>query len=143
LYDAWPGGLYGSPAMAGARPGAPIAAAWAVMNYLGEEGYLRLARVVMETTKRLREGIAAIAPLAILGNPPASLLAFGSDALDVFAVGDAMDDKGWHLDRQSNPDALHMMVTPNHARIADEFLRDLRESVQRHAPSRGKQARYS
>jgi glutamate/tyrosine decarboxylase-like PLP-dependent enzyme len=143
IYDAWPGGLYGSPAMAGARPAAPIAAAWAVMSYLGENGYKRLARTVVDTTRRLREGIAATAPLAVLGDPPASLLAFGSDALDIFAVADAMDDKGWHLDRQKDPDALHMMVTPNHARIVDEFLSDLRAAVQHGAPSRGKQARYS
>ena len=29
LYDDWPSGLYGSPAIAGARPAAPIATAWA------------------------------------------------------------------------------------------------------------------
>jgi glutamate/tyrosine decarboxylase-like PLP-dependent enzyme len=143
FYDAWPGGMYGSPAMAGARPAAPIAAAWAVMRYLGEEGYLRLARTVMETTRRLREGIAAIPPLEIIADPPASLLAFGSDEIDVMAVGDVMDDKGWHLDRQKNPTALHMMVTPNHARIVDEFLRDLGAAVRHHGPSRGKGARYS
>jgi hypothetical protein len=36
-----------------------------------------------------------------------------------------------------------MMVTPNHARIVDDFLADLRVAVERHGPSRGKQARYS
>ncbi|HEY5011969.1 MAG TPA: aminotransferase class V-fold PLP-dependent enzyme, partial [Acidimicrobiia bacterium] len=32
LYDDWPSGLYGSPAMAGARPAAPIATAWAAIT---------------------------------------------------------------------------------------------------------------
>ncbi len=49
----WPGGLYGSPTLAGSRPGGAIAAAWAVLNYLGVEGYTRLARIVMDTTERL------------------------------------------------------------------------------------------
>ena len=61
------------------------------------------------------------------------------------AVGDAMDDRGWHLDRQKRPDALHLMVTPNHARIVDRFLSDLRDSVATatKAKSRGVEARYS
>jgi glutamate/tyrosine decarboxylase-like PLP-dependent enzyme len=143
LYDQWPGGLYGSPAMAGARPAAPIAAAWAVMQYLGEQGYVRLARVILDTTKKLCAGIDAIPELHVWGKPDASLVAFGSEQVDISAVGDVMDDKGWHLDRQVNPAALHMMVTPNHAKVADQFLADLRAAVAHHGPSRGVKARYS
>ncbi|MFY0575922.1 pyridoxal phosphate-dependent decarboxylase family protein [Cystobacter fuscus] len=43
-FAGWSGGLYASPSMAGTRPGGAIAAAWAVLKYLGEEGYLRLSR---------------------------------------------------------------------------------------------------
>jgi hypothetical protein len=72
-----------------------------------------------------------------------SLLAFGSDTLDIMAIGDGMDDRGWHLDRQTAPPALHMMVTPNHAKIVDVFLADLRAAAGTTAPSRGVEARYS
>ena len=34
----WPGGIYASPAALGSRPGAPLAASWAVMVMLGKEG---------------------------------------------------------------------------------------------------------
>jgi glutamate/tyrosine decarboxylase-like PLP-dependent enzyme len=143
LYDQWPGGLYGSPAMAGARPAAPIAAAWGVMNYLGEDGYLRLTTTLWETTQKIRSGIEAIPELHLWGDPDLTLLAFGSESVDVMAVGDAMDDKGWCLDRQQNPSALHMMISPNHHKVADQFLRDLQDAVKRHGKSRGEQARYS
>lgn len=143
LYDGWPGGLYGSPAVAGARPAAPVAAAWAVMHYLGEAGYTRLTRVLMDTVTTLRTGIEAIPGLRIWGNPDASLIAFGSESIDIAAVGDVMDDRGWHLDRQTDPAALHMMVTPNHAKIADPFLSDLRYAAEHHGESRGVAARYS
>jgi glutamate/tyrosine decarboxylase-like PLP-dependent enzyme len=143
LYQDWPGGTYGSMALAGARPGAPIAAAWAVLHHLGEEGYLRLARELRETALRLRAGIEAIPGLRVLGDPAMSVLAFGSDSLDVFAVGDAMDDRGWHLDRQRGPDALHLMLSPIHARVADAFLADLRAAAAHRGPSRGREARYS
>lgn len=143
LYDRWPGGLYGSYAMAGARPALPIATAWAVMNYLGVEGYLRLASVIRETTTRLKEGIETIDGLSVIGEPVMSVFAFGSDAFDISSVGDAMDERGWHLDRQMNPTALHLMVTPNHAKVVDQFLADLAESVASRSESKGKQARYS
>jgi glutamate/tyrosine decarboxylase-like PLP-dependent enzyme len=145
-YSDWPGGGYASFAMAGARPAAPIAAAWAVLHYLGEEGYLRLAQVLLDTTQRLREGIAAIPGLQIIGNPEMTLFAFGADpdhALDIFAVGDAMDERGWCLDRQQDPDALHLMVSPEHARVVDAFLADLREATKTRDPSRGTKARYA
>ncbi len=143
LYDKWPGGLYGSPALAGARPGAPIAAAWAVMNYLGFDGYERLAATLMDTVDKLRKGIKSLAGLQIWGDPPASVLAFGSSSIDIMAVGDVMDDKGWHLDRQESPPALHMMVTPGHADVADAFLDDLAYAVNNHGASKGKEARYT
>ncbi len=143
LYSDWPGGLYGSFAMAGARPAGPIAAAWAVIRSLGEEGYLRLARRVRDATRALRQGIEAIPELQVWGDPVMGVFAFGSPSLDVMAVGDVMDDRGWHLDRQKGPDALHLMVSPEHEKVADAFLADLRAAVASHGPARGKEARYS
>ena len=127
----WSGGLYGSPTMTGSRPGGAIAAAWAVMNYLGEEGYLRLAKVIMDTTRTIQNGINATDGLHVLGSPAMSVFAFGSDdpAVSIHTVGDALDAKGWHPDRQSKPPALHVMVTPAHGGVADDFIADLRDAV--------------
>ena len=69
IYTEWPGGIYASPSMAGTRPGGAIAAAWAAMKSLGEDGYLKLAQQIMETTKELISGIKSIPELSILGNP--------------------------------------------------------------------------
>lgn len=142
IYEGWPGGLYGTRAVQGARGGGPIAAAWAVMRYLGTEGYLRLAETVWETTQKLRDGVAAVEGLEIVGNPDGSVFAFTSSDGDVFAVGDAMDDRGWHLDRNQLPDALHLMVTPNHASVADRFLADLRDAAALGGSRRASDARY-
>jgi glutamate/tyrosine decarboxylase-like PLP-dependent enzyme len=128
-YGDWPGGLYGSPSMTGTRPGGAIAAAWAVMQYLGEEGYVDLARVTMETTDRLRRGVSEIPGLRVLGDPTMSVFAFASDTVDVYVLGDAMEKRGWKLDRQQRPPCLHLMVTPAHAAVASEFLSDLRACV--------------
>ena len=126
----WPGGLYGSPTMTGSRPGAAIAASWALLHYLGEEGYLRLTRTTMETTRELMDGINAIPGLVVRGEPDMSVLAFGSDSLDSYALCDAMGDRGWDLERLQKPPNLHLVVTPAHKDAAKPFLTDLRDSVQ-------------
>ncbi len=146
LYDAWPGGTYGSFGMTGARPSAPIAAAWAVLHHLGRDGYLALARRLRESVRALREGITAIPGLRLLGDPVMSVLAFAAEGFDVFALGDRMDARGWHLDRQKNPDALHLVLSPEHDRVLERFLADLRESAREAASgprAGGREARYS
>lgn len=124
-YTDWPGGIYASPTMAGTRPGGAIAAAWAIMQHLGEEGYLRIAQQVMETAVALRHGINQIPGLKILGDPPMSLMAIGSDNLNIYEVGDEMGVHGWHLDRQQFPPSLHLTINYAHINQASAFLHDL------------------
>ena len=129
VYPDWPGGIYASPTMSGTRPGGAIAAAWAIMNYLGEEGYLAISDTVMRTTTKLRDGIIAIPGLKILGDPVMSILAIGSDSLNIYEVADEMTARGWYLDRQQFPSSLHLTVTHAHAQSADAFLCDLERAV--------------
>lgn len=125
----WPGGLYGSPTMTGSRPGAAIAASWALLHYLGEEGYLRLTRTTMETTRTLIQGINDIPGLVVRGEPDMCVLAFGSDTLDSYALCEAMAKRGWDLERLQKPPNLHLVVTPAHEKAAKPFLADLREAA--------------
>jgi glutamate/tyrosine decarboxylase-like PLP-dependent enzyme len=124
VHADWPGGVYGTPSLLGARPGGAIAAAWAVMNYLGEEGYTEIVASTMQTTRRLIEGARAIPGLGVLGEPDATIFAIGG-SLNVFALGDALKRRGWHLDPQQLPPALHVTVSPGHARVVEPFLQDL------------------
>ena len=124
----WSGGLYGSPTMTGSRPGAAIAASWALMNYLGEEGYLERVKTTMDTTKKIIEGINQIPGLVVRGEPAMSVLAFGSDEFDSYALCDAMTARGWELERLQKPKNLHLVITPNHDQAADQLLADLREA---------------
>jgi glutamate/tyrosine decarboxylase-like PLP-dependent enzyme len=140
IFDRWPGGLYGSATSAGTRPAAPIAAAWATINHLGEDGYLRLADRVRAASRRFRDGIAAIAGLQVTGDPVPGVLEISSPTLDMAAVGDVMDDRGWHLDRQQG--GLHAIISPSHLAVAGEFLADLAHAAAHHGESRGVAARY-
>lgn len=129
VYPDWPGGIMASTTMAGTRPGGPIAAAWAAMMSLGRAGYRRHAEQVMGTTRRFLEGIRAIPGLRVLGEPAIGVFAYTADELEIFAIADAMEVRGWHIDRQQRPDCIHLMINPNHAAIVEDYLRDLAESV--------------
>jgi glutamate/tyrosine decarboxylase-like PLP-dependent enzyme len=148
LFDGWPGGMYGSATTAGTRPAAPIAAAWATVSHLGLEGYLRLADQVRAVAHRFRRGIEGIEGIHVTGDPVPGVLEIaadtepgtGDEVLDIGAVGDVMDDRGWHLDRQNG--GLHAILSPSHVAVADEFLADLAAAVVSHGESRGVEARY-
>lgn len=130
-YTGWPGGLYGSPAAAGSRPGGIIAAAWASMLAMGQNGYTELARDLMQTTAELQRGIREISGLKIIGTPHACIFAVGSDDFDILAVGDGLSKKGWHIERQQHPNSLHFTVTARHLEHYVDFLKDLAEVVDR------------
>jgi sphinganine-1-phosphate aldolase len=148
LFDRWPGGLYGSATTAGTRPAAPIAAAWATVTHLGLDGYLDLADRVRVASRRFRAGIDGIDGVHVTGDPVPGVLEIAADVdpvtgepvLDMGAVGDVMDDRGWHLDRQQG--GLHAILSPSHVGVAEEFLADLSAAVSAHGESRGVEARY-
>lgn len=129
VYSGWTGGIYASPAVSGTRPGGAIAAAWAVMNHLGEEGYLKIAKQVMGAAEKVRKGVEAIDGVYIISNPHMSVMAVASDRFDIFNIGDELTLKGWHIDRQQNPNSLHLTISYGNVGRMDEFLADLNEAV--------------
>jgi glutamate/tyrosine decarboxylase-like PLP-dependent enzyme len=125
----FPGGIYASPTLLGTRPGGPIAAAWAALQGLGEAGYLELTRAAVDAAERLADGIAAIPGLALVTRGDATIVAWTSETVDVFAIADRLEARGWSVDRMHRPTAIHLTVTANHAPIVDAYLADLRASV--------------
>lgn len=127
----WPGGMYFSPTLAGSRPGGLSAACWAAMVSLGERGYLDATRQILEAAAFIKRGLAAIPELRILGDP-LWVVAFTSDALDIYRVLEGMTHKGWNLNGLHKPAAVHLAVTLRQAQagVAERFLVDLREVVE-------------
>jgi sphinganine-1-phosphate aldolase len=135
VFDDWLGGFYASSGMQGTRAGLPMATAWATLHHLGTEGYLRLTRATLDTRTRFVDGVRAIPGLSVLGEPEAQCVAVSvaagyEGALDVFAVGDALLARGWHVDRQKPPDSLHATVSAGNAPVIEEFLTDLAACVE-------------
>jgi glutamate/tyrosine decarboxylase-like PLP-dependent enzyme len=127
----WSGGIYASPSMPGTRSGGAIAAAWTSLHALGEEGYLELARKAMNAARALKEGLAEIPELEVLGEPPATIVTYGSrdKRVSIYAVADKLEELGWTVDRQQKPESIHCTLTANHDGKIAGYLDDLRAAV--------------
>jgi sphinganine-1-phosphate aldolase len=127
----WPGGIYASPSALGTRSGGTIAAAWAALISLGEKGYLHHTRLGMQATQQLMAGVREIPGLALIGEPAGTIFAYRSvdPSVDLYAVGDQLASKGWHVDRQQKPATIHLTVTSQHCDYFEAYLADLREAV--------------
>lgn len=133
-FDDWLGGFYASPNLQGTRSGLPMATAWAVMQHLGIEGYLRLTAATLRNADQMRAGIAAIDGLRVLGGGTYHLVAMAADPaskrrVDIFALGDALLKRGWFHDRQTPPDSLHSTVSNGNSGAMEKYLADLAECV--------------
>ncbi len=129
----WTGYTVVNPTVQSTKSAGPLAAAWAALHFIGDEGYLELARRMRDATQRVRAGIEAIPGLRILGNPDMNLVAFTSDELNVFHVIDEMKRRGWYIQPQlgfhGSKENVHLSIQPSNARWADAFLADLSEAT--------------
>ena len=129
--EDWLGGIYASPSIAGSRPGALIAACWAALVTVGENGYVGATKKIVSCARTIAEGIKDIDGLKLCGDPQAMVVAFtASKSLDIYAIGDQMTVKGWNLNTLQYPAAIHICCTLLTADYADEFLNDLSGAVE-------------
>jgi glutamate/tyrosine decarboxylase-like PLP-dependent enzyme len=128
---SWAGGLYFSPTFAGSRPGALSAACWAALVTMGERGYLEATRRILEAATRVKEGIAKIDGLAVIGDPLWNV-AFTAEDVDVYRVLDVLGHHGWSLNGLQDPASIHLCVTLRHTQpgVVERFLADLAAAVE-------------
>ena len=123
-----------NPTILSTKTGGPLAGAWAVLNYLGEEGYKKIVSEVQDATERMMAGVDAIPELKVMVKPDMCLFAFTSDTLDMFQLTDAMLAKGFTVQSQfakpAAPRNIHISVQYSAVDNVDAFLAALRESVE-------------
>ena len=127
----WAGGIYASATLLGSRSGGPIAAAWTALNSIGQKRYRELAIEVMSGADRLKGAIASIPELELIGSPCMNILAFTTrkNRPDIFVVGDALEEKGWYVDRQQRPNCIHVTVMPHNIPVLEAYITDLKAAV--------------
>ncbi|MCB9555320.1 MAG: aspartate aminotransferase family protein [Deltaproteobacteria bacterium] len=130
----WTGYTFVNQAMQSSRLGGPLAAAWAVLNYVGDEGYLDISRRMIADTDRLIAGIKAVDGLDIFGDPQFSMVAFyTTDGTDALVVADEMSMRGFQLQGQIGnrglPSTVHVSLHQGNGRQIDAFIQALNESM--------------
>lgn len=125
-FDAgpWPLGRMITPSLAGTRPGGAIAAAWAVMNFLGVEGYKQKQSEVVQARESIEAGVKRLG-FKVFGKPQLGILAFAHPDVDALRIYAQMHKRGWFTAALVDPHALHLMLSPKHNDVAREYLADL------------------
>ena len=133
--SSWSGYTVINPTVQSTKSAGPVAGAWAALHFLGDDGYLEIARAVRDATARLALGIDRLPDLRVLGRPDMNLVAFASDGPSVFHVADEMKERGWYVQPQlafgSSPANLHLSVNPASVRWVEALLADLRDCVEK------------
>lgn len=130
LRPRWSGGAYSSPGLAGSRSVGLLAATWASLVSLGREGFRRYAKQIFETSFAMQEEVTRHSELCLMGKPT-FCFSFTSDVFDIYHLNDFMRTKGWRLNGQQHPNAIHMCVTRPQTRpgLVETFGRDLADGV--------------
>jgi sphinganine-1-phosphate aldolase len=84
---------------------------------------------MMNVRDRLVSGIDSIDGLHVLGEPDMTVIAFGSDTLNVYALADVLQERKWYVERQHLPPSLHLMVSPRHKLVVEAFIEELAEAT--------------
>lgn len=124
----WPGYPVVNPTMLGSRSAMSLAAAWAVIEYLGPDGFTTLTDRSRSATDTLRQCVSGITGLRVVGEPVGPLFAVTSDIavpardrVDPHLWADAVGERGWVLQpqpglaQQHGPDlprTTHLTITP-------------------------------
>ncbi len=133
----WPGYTVVNPTASSSKTGGPMAAAWAVLHYLGEDGYKGIVKEVMDATTLVVDGINSIEGLKINGSPDMCMFSFHSttEKLNVYRLADEMKIRGgWYLQPQfargNSKSNIHISFTYITVPQAEALLKDLKETVE-------------
>lgn len=125
----WTGYPVANPVLSSTRSGGPVAAAWAVVEHLGMDGYRAATESAWSATRTIVDGVrgAADSTARVVVEPDTPLLAVTSS--NVFRHAERMRGRGWMLTVTPSfgpsPAHLHLTLTAAHEELADRLLADL------------------
>lgn len=125
----WACGSFRTATLVGTRPAGAVAGAWAVLHYLGMQGYRAIASRVMAMRDQYITDIESIPGFRVFSNPELSIIAFTNQHADVFQIAALMQDRGWLPGLTQEPPALHIMLSLLHEESRNQYIKDLRQST--------------
>ena len=109
----------------GTRPGAAVAAAWAVHRHLGRDGFASVVETCLDNAAYLAAQLQAMG-IELAANPETTVVTFRADAPDELAR--QLAAKGFRVNVVPRLGAVRIVVNPHVTRdLLDRFLQALRE----------------
>lgn len=141
----WPGYPVVNPTLLGSRSASPTAAAWAIVQYLGDAGYRELTAACVRSVEAITQTVRGIKGLTVQGEPLGPALSFivdtstpASERVDPHHLADEVARLGFKIQHQpgltqSNgvrlPHSAHLTITPVTERALPELLAALRQAA--------------
>lgn len=141
----WPGYPVVNPTLLGSKSATALAAAWAIVQHLGDDGFVGLVASCRRSTEQLRARIDGITGLRVVGEPTGPLLAVATDLavpkrarVDPHRWADRVAQLGFTLQLQPGfeqpdgtrlPPTTHLTITP----VTEQRLPELTEALTRAA----------
>lgn len=141
--SAWTGYTVINTTFQSTKSGGPLAATWAVLNYVGDEGFMEIFRRTRDARDAIIDGVAGIDELEVMGDPEASLVAVtattddgpsgSEDRVNVFDVCDRMRERRWFVQPQlgfaGSKANIHLSVGGSSLPLVPELIADLGDAV--------------
>ena len=131
---SWTGYTISNPTVQSSKSGGPVAAAWAVMNFFGESGYLHIAKHVLTATDKVMQFIDDQPDLRLLGRSDMNHVAFSSDTIPIFRLAEAVNKRGWYVQVQlsyaNSPANVHLCINPANLPWIDPLLADIEACIE-------------
>ncbi|SMX93047.1 pyridoxal phosphate-dependent decarboxylase family protein [Brevibacterium antiquum] len=145
--SSWPAYPVVNPTLLGSKSASPLAAAWAIVSYLGQEGYAEAVASCRKSTAAIIAAVDGIDGLQIWGQPTGPALALIADTslptarrVDPHRLADAAVAAGFRLQHQPGftqsdgtrlPRSVHLTITPVTEIVLPELLTTVSQAADR------------
>lgn len=126
-FSNWSRGRYFTETFSGTKSGGPIAAAWAVLKFLGVDGYCQIVRDIWTVREKILSRINESNELFIYGSPEIAVMSYGAKTTSIEDIGRGLATRGWYTVAPSpNPPAINLgIISLAFGSVVDEYLDDL------------------
>ncbi|REJ05305.1 aspartate aminotransferase family protein [Microbacterium bovistercoris] len=137
----WPGYPVVNPTLLGSKSASPLAAAWAIVQRLGDAGFAELTASMVRVARGIRAEVETIHGLTVMGDPVGPAIALIADTsappaerVDPHRLADQLAQHGWKIQHQPGfvqadgsklPRSAHLTLTP----VLERNLRDFRRAL--------------
>ncbi|MFE6995656.1 pyridoxal phosphate-dependent decarboxylase family protein [Microbacterium sp. NPDC057659] len=137
----WPGYPVVNPTLLGSKSASPLAAAWAIVQRLGDAGFAELTASIARVARDIRAEVEGIRGLTVMGDPVGPAIALiadtsvpASERVDPHRLADELAQHGWKIQHQPGfaqadgsklPRSAHLTLTP----VLERNLRGFRRAL--------------